>query len=108
MIVGLIPPFARRISMDGGDITVMPMYKRARRGIGYLSQEPSVFRKLTVEDNILAILETLKISSAERRSRLEALLDELSIKHLRHSKAFALSGGERRRLEITRALVTQP
>src|SRR5258705_335412 len=82
--------------------------RRARLGIGYLSQEPSVFRKLSVEDNILAILETLPISAAERRARLEQLLDELSIKHLRQSKAFALSGGERRRLEITRALVTQP
>jgi len=108
MIVGLIQPFAGRISMDGEDITTMPMYKRARRGIGYLSQEPSIFRKLSVEDNILAILETLHLSSSERRSRLETLLDELSIKHLRQSKAFALSGGERRRLEITRALVTQP
>jgi lipopolysaccharide export system ATP-binding protein len=108
MIVGLIQPLAGRIAMDGTDITSMPMYKRARRGIGYLSQEPSVFRKLSVEDNILAILQTLKLSSAERRARLEALLDELSIKHLRHSKAFALSGGERRRLEITRALVTEP
>jgi len=108
MIVGLIQPLAGRIIMDGKDITSMPMYKRARRGIGYLSQEPSVFRKLTVEDNILAILETLGLSATERRTRLEALLDELSIKHLRHSKAFALSGGERRRLEITRALVTQP
>jgi lipopolysaccharide export system ATP-binding protein len=94
--------------MDGADITSMPMYKRARRGIGYLSQEPSIFRKLSVEDNILAILETVKLSSAERKARLETLLDELGIKHLRHSKAFALSGGERRRLEITRALVTQP
>jgi lipopolysaccharide export system ATP-binding protein len=108
MIVGLIQPFAGRISMDGEDITSMPMYKRARRGVGYLSQEPSIFRKLTVEDNILAILETLPISSAERRQRLETLLDELSIKHLRQSKAFALSGGERRRLEITRALVSRP
>jgi lipopolysaccharide export system ATP-binding protein len=108
MIVGLIQPLAGRIRLDGKDITSMPMYKRARQGIGYLSQEPSIFRKLTVEDNILAILETLGLSSAERRSRLETLLDELSIKHLRHSKAFALSGGERRRLEITRALVTQP
>jgi lipopolysaccharide export system ATP-binding protein len=108
MIVGLIQPLAGRIAMDGTDITSMPMYKRARRGIGYLSQEPSVFRKLSVEDNILAILQTLKLSSAERRARLETLLDELSIKHLRHSKAFALSGGERRRLEITRALVTEP
>jgi lipopolysaccharide export system ATP-binding protein len=108
MIVGLIQPFAGRISMDGEDITTMPMYKRARRGVGYLSQEPSIFRKLSVEDNILAILETLPISAAERRNRLETLLDELSIKHLRQSKAFALSGGERRRLEITRALVTRP
>jgi lipopolysaccharide export system ATP-binding protein len=108
MIVGLIKPLAGTIVMDGADITSMPMYKRARRGIGYLSQEPSIFRKLSVEDNILAILETLDLSGSERRARLETLLDELSIKHLRHSKAFALSGGERRRLEITRALVTQP
>jgi lipopolysaccharide export system ATP-binding protein len=108
MIVGLIEPLAGKIMMDGVDITTMPMYKRARRGIGYLSQEPSIFRKLSVEDNILAILETLNLSAAERRTRLESLLDELSIKHLRHNKAFALSGGERRRLEITRALVTQP
>jgi lipopolysaccharide export system ATP-binding protein len=84
------------------------MYKRARRGVGYLSQEPSIFRKLTVEENILAILETLPLSRDERAERLETLLDELSIKHLRHSRAFALSGGERRRLEITRALVTNP
>jgi lipopolysaccharide export system ATP-binding protein len=108
MIVGLIQPMAGRILMDGVDITSMAMYKRARQGIGYLSQEPSIFRKLSVEDNVLAILETLKLTSQERHERLEALLDELSIKHLRHSKAFALSGGERRRLEITRALVTQP
>lgn len=108
MIVGLIQPLSGSILLDGADITSMPMYKRARQGIGYLSQEPSIFRKLSVEDNILAILETLDLSSAERRARLESLLDELSIKHLRNSKAFALSGGERRRLEITRALVTQP
>lgn len=108
MIVGLIDPMAGRILLDDADITKMPMYKRARRGIGYLSQEPSIFRKLSVEDNIRAILETLHLSASERRARLETLLDELSIKHLRHSKAFALSGGERRRLEITRALVTQP
>jgi lipopolysaccharide export system ATP-binding protein len=108
MIVGLIQPLSGSIVLDGTDITSMPMYKRARKGIGYLSQEPSIFRKLSVEDNILAILETLKLSAAQRRARLETLLDELSIKHLRHSKAFALSGGERRRLEITRALVTQP
>ena len=108
MIVGLIQPLSGRIRLDGEDITTMPMYKRARRGIGYLSQEPSIFRKLSVEDNILAILETLPMSGAQRRERLETLLDELSIKHLRHSRAYALSGGERRRLEITRALVTNP
>ncbi|MDQ6830142.1 MAG: LPS export ABC transporter ATP-binding protein [Gemmatimonadota bacterium] len=108
MIVGLIQPQEGRILLDGKDITDMPMYKRARLGIGYLSQEPSIFRKLSVEDNILAILETLKLSSQERKERLERLLDELSIKHLRKSKAYALSGGERRRLEITRALVTEP
>ena len=108
MIVGLIQPMAGQIVLDGQDVTTMPMYKRARRGIGYLSQEPSIFRKLSVEENILAILETLPLSGAQRAERLEKLLDELSIKHLRHSKAFALSGGERRRLEITRALVTNP
>ena len=108
MITGLIPPAAGRILLDGVDITKMPMYKRARLGIGYLSQEPSIFRKLTVEENILAILEELDLGKAERSARLEALLDELGLKHLRHSKAYQLSGGERRRLEITRALVTQP
>jgi len=108
MITGLIPPASGRIFFDGEDITKMPMYKRARRGIGYLSQEPSIFRKLTVEENILAILEELPITRAERATRLETLLDELGLKHLRLSKALQLSGGERRRLEITRALVTQP
>jgi lipopolysaccharide export system ATP-binding protein len=108
MIVGLIAPMAGRITIDGDDITNTPMYKRAQRGIGYLAQEPSIFRKLTVEDNILAILETLDLSAKERSERLERLLDELKIKHLRRSKAFQLSGGERRRLEITRALVTEP
>ena len=108
MIVGLIDPLSGRILFDGEDITKLPMYERARRGIGYLSQEPSIFRKLSVEDNIMAILETLPLSPAERSERLEKLLDELSIKRLRKSKAYALSGGERRRLEITRALVTDP
>jgi lipopolysaccharide export system ATP-binding protein len=109
MIVGLIQPLLGRIVLDGEDITKMPMYRRAQHGIGYLSQEPSIFRKLSVEDNILAILETLPgLSRDDRRSRLESLLDELGIKYLRNSKAYALSGGERRRLEITRALVTQP
>jgi lipopolysaccharide export system ATP-binding protein len=108
MIVGLIQPLSGRILLDSEDITKLPMFQRARRGIGYLSQEPSIFRKLSVEDNILAILETLPLSAAQRSERLERLLDELSIKRLRKSKAYALSGGERRRLEITRALVTDP
>ncbi|MFN8645963.1 MAG: LPS export ABC transporter ATP-binding protein [Gemmatimonadales bacterium] len=108
LITGLIRPDAGTVSLDGADLTAAPMYQRARRGIGYLAQEPSVFRKLTVEENILAILETLDLSRAERKERLETLLDELSIKHLRRSKAYSLSGGERRRLEITRALVTRP
>lgn len=108
MLVGLISPQAGSITLENKDITSMPMYKRARRGIGYLSQEPSVFRKLTVEQNILAILETLPLSGTERKARLETLLDELGIKHLRSSYAYQLSGGERRRLEITRALVTEP
>ena len=108
MIVGLIEPQKGKILLDGKDISNMPMYERARLGIGYLSQEPSVFRKLSVEDNIMAVLETLPISGAERHRRLEKLLDELSIKRLRKNKAYSLSGGERRRLEITRALVTDP
>ncbi len=108
MIVGLIDPQQGKILLDGKDISNMPMYKRARQGIGYLSQEPSIFRKLSVEDNIMAILETLPIPAAERQKRLEKLLDELNIKRLRKNKAYSLSGGERRRLEITRALVTDP
>jgi lipopolysaccharide export system ATP-binding protein len=108
MIVGLISPDAGQVFLDGDDLTRVPMYRRARRGIGYLAQEPSVFRKLTVEDNIMAILETLGLSRSERKSRLESLLDELGLKHLRKAKAYSLSGGERRRLEITRALVSRP
>ena len=108
MIVGLIQPQAGHIMLDGVDITSMPMYKRSRMGLGYLSQEPSIFRKLSVEDNIVAILETLPLSREQRAQRLETVLRELHIEHLRHSKAFQLSGGERRRLEITRALVTEP
>ncbi|MBI3982993.1 MAG: LPS export ABC transporter ATP-binding protein, partial [Gemmatimonadetes bacterium] len=108
MIVGLIRPDAGRIFLDGDDLSSLPMYQRARRGIGYLAQEPSVFRKLTVEQNVMAILETQRLPEPERAGRLERLLDELSIKHLRSAPAYNLSGGERRRLEITRALVTSP
>ncbi len=108
MIVGLVQPQEGRILLDNRDVTEMPMYRRARLGIGYLSQEPSIFRKLTVEENILAILESMKLSARDREARLEQLLGELSISHLRHNRAYSLSGGERRRLEITRALVTQP
>jgi lipopolysaccharide export system ATP-binding protein len=108
MIVGLTRPDAGRVYLDGVDVTPLPMYERARRGIGYLPQEPSVFRKLTVEQNILAILETLDLTAAERTERLRQLLDELGIAKVAKSKALALSGGERRRLEITRALVISP
>jgi len=108
MIVGLVRPDAGRIVLDDRDISGLPMYRRARGGIGYLAQEPSIFRKLTVEQNVMAILETLDLSGRERSERLESLLDELSIKHLRRVPAYNLSGGERRRLEITRALVTSP
>jgi lipopolysaccharide export system ATP-binding protein len=108
MIVGLIPPNAGQVYLDGDDITNVPMYRRARKGVGYLAQEPSIFRKLTVEENVLAILETLDLPRAEEKDRLEHLLEELGLKGLRKSKAYSLSGGERRRLEITRALVQRP
>jgi lipopolysaccharide export system ATP-binding protein len=108
MMVGYVKPDGGRITLDGRDITHVPMYQRARFGIGYLAQEPSIFRKLTVEQNILAILETLDLSRAQRRHRLDILLNELGITHLARQKAFTLSGGEKRRLEITRALVTDP
>ena len=108
MVVGVIRPEAGHIFFRGEDITALPMFERARLGIGYLSQEPSIFRKLTVEENIMAILETLEISQDERDRRLKRLLNDLDIAYLAKSKAYTLSGGERRRLEITRALVTNP
>ncbi len=108
MITGLIRPDAGQIIFDNQDITTLPMHERAGCGLGYLAQEPSVFRKLTVEENIMAILETLNISAKEREERLAKLLNELKISHLAKNKAYTLSGGERRRLEITRALVTNP
>ncbi|HEX6106195.1 MAG TPA: LPS export ABC transporter ATP-binding protein [Gemmatimonadales bacterium] len=108
LITGLIRPDEGRVVLDGLELTRAPMYRRARAGIGYLAQEPSIFRKMTVEENILAILETRRLPREERHRRLDRMLDELSIKHLRRSKAYSLSGGERRRLEITRALVSDP
>jgi len=108
MIVGLIKPDGGRIFLDSEEITRDPMFERARKGINYLPQEPSVFRKLTVEENILAILETLDIGGEERKNRLEQLLGELDLTDLARNKAYSLSGGERRRVEITRALVTSP
>ncbi|NQT75392.1 MAG: LPS export ABC transporter ATP-binding protein [Candidatus Omnitrophica bacterium] len=108
MVVGMLRPEKGRIIFDNKDITRLAMYKRSRNGIGYLSQEPSVFRKLTVEENIMAILESLELPRTVRKNRLKELLDELKISHLAKKKAYMLSGGERRRLEITRALVTNP
>ena len=108
IIVGLVKPDAGRVRFQGRDITRLPMHRRARLGIAYLTQEPSVFRKLTVEQNILAILETCVMDRQERALRLKYLLDELDLSRLASSKAYTLSGGEKRRLEITRALVTSP
>ncbi len=108
MVTGMIRPNIGNVYLNDMDITKMPMYKRAQHGIGYLSQEPSVFRKLTVEQNILLVMEFLEFDKETKKEKLEELLGELSITHIRKSKADTLSGGERRRLEITRALVTNP
>jgi len=108
MIVGLVKPDEGEVVFEGKSIGNLPMHERARRGIGYLTQEPSVFRKLTVEQNILAILETCTSDKLEQKARLKSLLEELDLTVLARSKAYTLSGGEKRRLEITRALVTSP
>jgi lipopolysaccharide export system ATP-binding protein len=108
MVVGLTAPDTGRVLLDGHDVTDDPMYIRARKGIGYLPQEPSIFRGLSVEQNIMAILETLDTNGADRRSRLRELLNELGLSGLAKSPAYTLSGGERRRVEITRALVISP
>ena len=108
MIVGLVNPDSGNVKIDGTDVTHMPMYRRSGFGIGYLPQEPSVFRKLTVEDNLLAMLETTGLTRTERRKKTESLLEEFRITHVRKRKGIELSGGERRRVEIARALVTDP
>jgi lipopolysaccharide export system ATP-binding protein len=108
IMVGLARPDSGRVLLDGEDITDLPMYLRARGGISYLPQEPSVFRKLTVEENLLAVLETLPLTPEQRRDRLEELLAQMGLEKVRYNKAYTLSGGERRRLEIARSMVLQP
>ena len=108
MMTGMVKPNGGEIFLGGQRVTGMPMYRRARLGIGYLAQEPSVFRKLTVEDNLMAILELLPIRRADRKQRMEELLEEFNLAHVRKNKGYQLSGGERRRVEISRALVTRP
>jgi lipopolysaccharide export system ATP-binding protein len=108
MIVGLISPDSGRVSLDAQEITNLAMYQRARLGISYLPQEPSVFRRLTVEENLMAILETMPLANGERRARMNQLIEQLGLETVRHNKGYALSGGERRRVEIARSLVIQP
>jgi len=108
MMVGMIRPNAGQVFLDGKNITTVPMYKRARMGIGYLPQEASIFRKLSVEDNIMAVLQMLKMTNIERKEKLEKLLEDLTLNHIRKSIGFQLSGGERRRTEIARSLATDP
>ncbi|MCC6350763.1 MAG: LPS export ABC transporter ATP-binding protein [Candidatus Eisenbacteria bacterium] len=108
MIVGLLRPNAGTIRLDGRDITNEPVYRRARLGLGYLAQDPSIFRRLTVRENVLAVLETMKLTPAERETRLAQLLEDLNLTHLAGRQAHKLSGGERRRVEITRALARRP
>ncbi len=108
MIVGFISPDRGRVMIDGHDLSRLPMYRRARLGIGYLPQESSIFRRLTVEQNVLAILQHMKLPPAERRRRLERLLEMMGVAHIRRSRGYELSGGERRRVEIARALVSEP
>jgi len=108
VIVGLVSPDTGEVLLDGQSITQLPMYQRARRGVSYLPQEPSVFRKLSVEDNLMAILQTLPISGHERRERMKNLISDMGLETVRHSKGYMLSGGERRRCEIARSLVLQP
>jgi lipopolysaccharide export system ATP-binding protein len=108
MIVGMVPPDKGRVYLDDQDITTMAMYRRARNGIAYLPQEPCIFRRLSVEQNIMAVLQLTSMTSAQRQERLELLLDEFSIGHIRTSKGYMLSGGERRRCEIARAIATDP
>ncbi|MDO9391350.1 MAG: LPS export ABC transporter ATP-binding protein, partial [bacterium] len=108
IITGLLKPDSGKVLLDQTEITGLPMYQRARLGLGYLTQEASVFRKLSVEDNIMAILEMMPLNKQQRQERLKSLLSELNIEHLAKKKAYAISGGERRRVEVTRALVTNP
>jgi lipopolysaccharide export system ATP-binding protein len=108
MVVGLISPDSGKVTLDGADLTHMPMFQRARRGISYLPQEASVFRKLTVEENLMAILQTRRMSGRERREKMNRLIEQLGLETVRHSKGYVLSGGERRRVEIARSLAIDP